>query len=241
MKYNKLLLVILLPIVIVMLCSFEETNDFFRYEINENGEAEITAFVGERFSQNAKVPSEINGHPVTVIKESAFYNHPYLKSIEIPSSIVMIEPSAFAYCGALESVEFLNGGDKLEISELAFEMCTSLKSVKFSNAEIYIDDYSFAGCLMLGEIYFPENIKGIGYLAFDGCESIIFDCEENELAEKYAKDNNIPTNFRDSDDFLILLVVGISLFCFIVLTVIYKIIQKNKKHKKKLKKIQENI
>ena len=52
MKYIKLSLIFFLPILAIFLCSFTETDDFFRYEINDAGEVEIIAFAGEKFSNN---------------------------------------------------------------------------------------------------------------------------------------------------------------------------------------------
>lgn len=233
MKFKRLFISVFLPIVVFMLCSFKETDDFFRYEINENNEVEIVSYVGGKFSGNVKVPEEIEGCKVTVIKESAFYNHQYVEGITIPSTVKIVEPSAFAYCNSLEKIVFEDGSEALEISEFAFEMCTSLKSLEFSNRDTYIDDYAFSGCLMLGRVYFPDNIKSIGYRAFSGCESIVFDCEENDLAKKYAEENNVPTKFTQTDDFLMIVILVCSVIILALIFIFYRILKNKKKLKRK--------
>ena len=233
MRFKKLFVLVSLILCAFVLCSFEETDDFFRYEINEKGEAEITAYVGEKFSTNVTVPDNIEGHSVTVIRESAFYNHPYIEKLYIPSSVKIIEGSAFAYCSSLESVTFEDSDQELFISEYAFEMCVSLKSVEFSNRVTYIDNYAFLDCLMLGKVYFPESIKEIGYQAFRGCESIIFDCDDCPVARDYAEENNVPVNFRQSDDFLILVVFLAAIVIFILICIVKNQIDKRKNKKNK--------
>lgn len=233
MKLKNIIVLLVIPVLLMLLCSFKETDNFFRYEIINENEVHIIAFVGENFSSNIEIPEEIEGYKVTCIKEGAFYNNPHIKKIVIPSSVEVIENSAFAYCSSLENVVFNDGNSEILISQFAFEMCTALKSITFSNRQTVIDDYAFENCKMLGKLYFPESISYIGYLAFNGCESVIFDCENSTVAQKYAEENNIPTNFFMSDDFLIVMIVSSSLIIFIIMFIIYKFRQKNKKHKNK--------
>lgn len=231
MKTRLLIFFLILPILVVSLCSFKETDDFFRYEIINDSEIHIIAFAGEAFSKNVEIPEKIEGLPVTTIREGAFYNNPFIEKIIIPGNVEMIESSAFAYCKNLESIVFQSSDKKITISQFSFEMCSSLRKIEFSTRETYIDDYAFENCKMLGKVYFPKNISHIGHLAFNGCESIIFDCEESLIAQDYAKENNIPTKFLMSDDFLLVIIVGSSVFLFVIIMIVFKIQKKYKKNK----------
>ena len=86
----------------------------------------------------------------------AFGNCTSLKSIHIPSSVQIIEESAFANCKNLQEVTF-GENSKLSI-------------IKGTGA--------FAGCVSLSSITIPASVDTIGPLAFGGCtglSSLIFE------------------------------------------------------------------
>lgn len=90
-----------------------------------------------------------NGHAIipegtTEIKEMAFQDCTTLVSVEIPSSVRVINYGAFYGCTGLTSVIIPEGVE--EIYDCAFKGCTSLTSVTL-----------------------PKSIKQVSFDAFDGC------------------------------------------------------------------------
>lgn len=216
------------------LCSFEETDDFFRYEINENGEAVIIAFAGEMFSTNVTVPEEIEGHTVTTIAESAFYSHQHIKKITIPNTVTKIEYASFGYCQKLNEIIIKDGDTPLHIGLQAFEGCSLLTSIDFGTRPITIDDMAFENCIRLGSIDINDNIQSIGYDAFKGCESLVLNITNNPDADEYAKNNFIATSVYQTDRFKIS--VGLSIAGVILIGIfVFVKIRKNHKSSKKSK------
>lgn len=228
MKIKRLLAAIFLVICFVFLCSFEETDDFFRYEINDNGDAVIIAYAGEMFSENVEIPKEIKGHKVVEIAESAFYGHEYIKTVSIPNTVKTIGEAAFGYCPELSRVNIENGDEQLVIGVSAFENCLILTDVDFGNRPAYIEDMAFKNCIRLGIIEINDNITHLGYQSFGGCESLVFDITNNQMADEYAKENFIPTSFFETDRFLIIVGLGSAVIILAVLFTVYKIIKKRK-------------
>ncbi len=231
MNIKRFLSILFIAVSFLFLCSFEETDDFFRYEINDKGEAVIIAYAGEMFSENIVIPSEIKGHKVTEIAESAFYGHEYIKSVSIPSTVTKIGEAAFGYCPELSSVTIKNGSDELFIGASAFEGCPMLTNVSFGNRPIYIDDMAFKNCIRLGTVDIGSNITHFGYQAFGGCESLIFNITDNEEAKEHAKENFIPTSFFETDRFLIIVGLASAALILAVILAVSIIIKKRKTQK----------
>jgi hypothetical protein len=77
------------------------------------------------------------------IEESAF-SQSGLKSIEIPSSVVVLGNSSFSWCESLDSVTFESGSRLERIEGLAF--CeTKLKSILIPPSVTFVDDSAFVG------------------------------------------------------------------------------------------------
>ena len=88
-----------------------------------------------------------------------------LKLINIPKTVKHINKSAFAYCTALTTINFL--GDGLEsIGDYAFTGCTALKSFYFPQTLKAIGSYAFSSSALAGDIIIPENVTSIGNNAF---------------------------------------------------------------------------
>ncbi len=145
---------------------------------------------------------EIDGtvYPVTVIDDSAFENMGELKSVTIPSSVMVIGAHAFDSCDSLTSIDIpdsvfaicdeafsgCTGLTSFEfpagIQELGSEIfygCEELKTVKIPEGLTSIPAGTFSGCTALKEVPIPKTVTVIGAEAFDSCEAL----KELELPE----------------------------------------------------------
>lgn len=167
--------------------------DKFSYELNEDGTGVIiTGYKGEERG-DLKIPSEINGYPVTEIGEYAFKNCRFSGEVTFPSSLVKIGRYAFYNCDLTGELIFPAGlteigqgaflgcgtfsNDSLTIPEgittieqSAFERCQITGELKLPSKLESIDNWAFDGCEMLsGNLIIPENVSYIGIRAFFGC------------------------------------------------------------------------
>jgi len=98
----------------------------------------------------------------------AFCHCTGLTSVEIPSSVKVIDSYAFAGCTGLTSVEIPSSVK--EIGFNAFYSCTGLTSVEIPSSVAVIDGYAFADCDNLKCIYSfidkPAYVK-LGENVFD--------------------------------------------------------------------------
>ena len=74
----------------------------WKYIIQKDGSAAIAGYDGS--DTDISIPSELGGHPVTSIADSAFYNHKTIRSVTIPEGVTAIDGSAFSWCQALTEV-----------------------------------------------------------------------------------------------------------------------------------------
>ena len=141
----------------------------YDYEVDANGNATITKFLGPDDSVNPvdsastvsysiDIPSELNHHPVTGLGEHSFAFERYdgyegnplcsnIHSVTIPQGVTSIGDHAFYYCSALTKVTIPQG-------------ITS------------IGDHAFYGCSALTEVTIPQSVTSIGYHAFFLCTGL---------------------------------------------------------------------
>lgn len=100
-----------------------------------------------------------------------FYGCEHLKTIEIPSSVILITESAFTGWTGLEeitipeTVKYLTG-------ESLFSNCRNLKTAHFPKSFTEIGKSMFSGCGSLVKLDFAGGIKSIKSQAFKGCTSL---------------------------------------------------------------------
>ncbi len=91
-----------------------------------------------------------------------------LTSISIPSSVTVIEESAFFYASALQEVTLSEG--LTEIGDNAFEWCPNLYiNEGFPSSLTVIGNRAFYNCINLNNITLPEGLRTMGSYAFAGC------------------------------------------------------------------------
>lgn len=154
----------------------------YAYEVNADGNATITKFLGPVGSANPnfydiKIPSELGGHPVTGLGEYSFAANPYdghqgnplcskIRSVTIPQNVTSIGKRAFDGCSALTTLSL--GEDIQTIGNYAFENCTSLTGVTIPQSVTSIGYYAFEGCTHLNPLTIKGPITSMGNYAFAG-------------------------------------------------------------------------
>ncbi len=145
-----------------------ETSGPWKYIVLEDGTAAITGYIGTE--QQAEIPSEIDGHTVGRIADSAFYNHKELLSVTIPASVTEIGDSAFSWCTNLKSISVPDGLTSLGSGAFAF--CGKLGYVNIPEGVTSIGEYTFFRCYALNGITIPDHVTSIGEKAFSHCSGL---------------------------------------------------------------------
>lgn len=89
----------------------------------------------------------ISGDKFNKIGEKAFANYSNVESVEIPSSVSIIDPDAFSECHSLKSI-----------------------TIPPTVEEISVNTFYNCG---FSSIIIPKSVKAIGAFAFSGCESLV--------------------------------------------------------------------
>lgn len=156
-----------------------------KYELQDDG----TYFVSgiDTKTENIVIPSSYNGKQVTGVAEDAFITDRTLKQVTLPSSVYVIEGSAFYNCSALEKINLenvsviedasfrntklstVNFNNLQKVGKNAFNGCSKLKTVEFPAGVSEIGQSAFSGCAMLNSVNFKGNVNVVGENAFSGC------------------------------------------------------------------------
>lgn len=145
----------------------------YKYTINDDDTATIY-WNGIYSVTEVAIPSEIDGHKVTVLGENAFYRRNYygdnylqkLKKVTIPDTVISIGKSAFYDCGALTDINIPNG--VVSIGDKAFKYCKTLSEITIPNSvqsigiETFMESY-------LKKVFIPTSVNYIGDAAFSNC------------------------------------------------------------------------
>ncbi len=201
--------------------------DGVAYKLSEDKKSYVVVGYSEHLSAITILP-DIDGIPVTVIKESAFHNNENINTVVIPATVKTIEKAAFRNCKNLTKVTF--NGSIAALPEECFYDCSMLTTVNLPKGLESIGHESFKGCTMLGKVKIPSTVKEIGHDAFLNCERLLLDVSDNAYAAEYAKNENLNTEFENSTAYFLIIVaicviVGIAAFILISIPV--------KKHIKK--------
>lgn len=190
-------------------------NEYFEFELLEDGTYGISAKDVNNMPANVIIPSEYNGAAVTVINYAAFYQCVRLCSIVIPDSVTTIGNSAFGFCSNLQSVTI--GNAVTLIDDWAFSWCEALCTITLPDSLNTIGGNAFAICDSLVKIVFGKNFPTIEAEAFYSCNrlhvivngsetELSFDSEDSSLLFKNAMvilNNGVLNYAQDGNEYLL--------------------------------------
>lgn len=113
--------------------------------------------------------------------------------IDLPSSVLSINPLAFYESSTLEEVTFSNGIDKeLVIGEYAFYQCVNLVRLNLPHGLKQLKPYSFYNCGLLKEVTIPNTVEEIESKAIYSCKG---------LTKVIFEDGTIPLVIKDGSSY----------------------------------------
>ena len=158
---------------IVLPCTIKTISKYFFTKttanaIKINGELEIIPNYSFR---NANIKHVFVGDGVFEIGEGAFLGSD-IETVSLPSSLRVIQDSAFKFCEKLKKVDISEGLEKIE--SFAFSACYNLKVIIFPSSLRYIGSYAFSPYsyyeeMKIGKVVIGKSIETIESSAFQSC------------------------------------------------------------------------
>lgn len=194
-RITSLLLALVLCMGLVIPASAEPISaEGLRYTVVDGKTVQIDGVDPDRKAETIEIPSEIDGLPVTAIRENAFSQcRQGVKKIVVPNTVEKIGKWAFANMNDLEEAyipssvveigEYLFGGCN-NLTKLTFEAkvtsipenfiysCKNLKEVSIPETVTTIGEWAFANCGTLKRLVIPNGVTSIGARAFSGCKQL---------------------------------------------------------------------
>ncbi len=135
-------------------------DDVVGYALTDVGRCEDSALI---------IPSRYDGLPVIAIGDYAFTGASFVRSINIPDTVVKIGMGAFN-SSKLQSIKLPAGITVIE--ERTFTNCYSLQTVTLPEKLSAIEDHAFFCCTALESIVIPAGTTEIAEEAFYKCTNI---------------------------------------------------------------------
>lgn len=152
----------------------------------------ITSYFGSNMSP--VIPAEINGLPVSKIGYECFKGKP-ITSVYIPSTVHVIDISAFAECKKLQKVYFLGDDSSVEICPAAFRNCKNLVKIGYGitsdknvlpQATASIGANAFSGCTALMKLTVPAEATVHLHAFTETNENLTIYCKQDSEAQAAA-------------------------------------------------------
>lgn len=140
-----------------------ETNSYGNYVgLTAVNIPETVTYGGKTYTVVAIGNETFTSNPANI---SSSNNNASLKLINIPKTVKTIGESAFSYCTALTTINFLGDGLK-SIGYSAFSYCSALSSFNFPSTLKTIGGSAFHTSALAGAVNLPDGVTSIGSSAF---------------------------------------------------------------------------
>ena len=116
------------------------------------------------------LPSSVNDQPVWCLGEDLFANNQGIEKVELPNSIVRIEPRAFYKCRKLRNIKL--SANLKNIEAYVFAGCWSLTTASVPEGIVIIGEGAFIDCKELRDLKLPMSLQVLGDRAFQQCSSL---------------------------------------------------------------------
>ena len=162
---------------VLTMAASAEVPDGLKYDVS-GGEVTIKPSINA--SGDLKIPSEIEGYPVTSIDDYAFYGCAGLTSITIPDCVTSIGIHAFGDCAGLMSISVESGNPKYHSagnclieteSKILIAGCNT-SEIPNDGSVTSIGDYAFSARAGLTSVEIPEGVTSVGKFAFYRCTGL---------------------------------------------------------------------
>lgn len=182
--------------VIPLSASADETR-YFEYKVLGDGTAEITGYTG--IANIINIPSELDGHTVTSIGNSAFNGYSRMTEVTIPDTVTNIGQGAFWGCKGLTEVFIPES--VMSISDSAFYDCTSITRFK-------VDGSNPAYRSLNGDLYDKSASTLIQYASGKTATSFaipdsVINIKEGTFIFSCLTEITVPKSVRNIDDYAI--------------------------------------
>lgn len=169
--------VLLICGTVIGIIAYYRSESVLKYEDKAAG---VSISAGRFYrSETVKLPTTVNGKPVTVISAGAFKNNKTVETIIIPSGVTLIEAEAFSGCKNLKKIIFRSSTGEtasvrsgiLVVRNRAFYGCRSLSDIDLSAVQT-VGERAFEGCTSLQSVYLPATVKYMGSAVFSDCTAL---------------------------------------------------------------------
>ncbi|MBR1528096.1 MAG: leucine-rich repeat domain-containing protein [Oscillospiraceae bacterium] len=156
---------------------------------NDYGDGTVSVVCQDNTIEEAVIPSEIDGHKITMVELDCFKDNTSLKKVTLPDTITVLEDYAFYLCSGLEEINIPASVQKFGFQ--TFYGCSSLKEISVPAGVTEIEGYTFDGCTALEAVHVEKNNQN--YKDQDG---ILFTKDGSDLilypAAKTGKQYAVP-------------------------------------------------
>ena len=108
-------------------------------------------------------------------------------TINIPSTVKIIDEYAFRNNQNIIKINFLSDSNLTNIKRFAFDSCAKLSEINIPSSVVYIGEYAFSSCPLIKSLQFEEAAKNIGSYAFFNMSSISEIIFNNNLITEFLQ------------------------------------------------------
>jgi len=156
---------------------------------NDYGDGTVSVVCQDNTIEEAVIPSEIDGHKITMVELDCFKDNTNLRKVTLPDTITVLEDYAFYLCSGLEEINIPDSVEKFGFQ--TFYGCAKLKEISVPAGVTEIEGYTFDGCTSLEAVHVEKNNQN--YKDEDG---ILFTKDGSDLilypASKTGNEYTVP-------------------------------------------------